>query len=228
MTRSLITFDLFSALLDSRSGGSAALGRLASESAWRVSGERLYDAWEPRNKAAQRDCRTWEPWREPATRALVDAYSALGLDGDPEAGVEALVESMPRWPLWPDVSAGLRGLAETHRIGLLSNVDDHLFGRTAAADLVDHDAAFTSERLGAYKPHLEIYVRAVERAGGPMVHVATSARDVRGALEAGIAVVRLSRPGHELDPRGPRPTYQVSDLGALGPVIDTVLADVRS
>ena len=31
----------------------------------------------------------------------------------------------------------------------------------------------------------------------------TSARDVRGALEAGIDVIRLRRPGHRLDPSGP-------------------------
>lgn len=226
MNRPLVTFDLFSALLDSRSGGSAAFDRLASGLGWQVRGEQLYDAWDPRNKAAQGDCATWVPWREPATRALTAAYAALGLDGDPEAGVEALAESMPRWPLWPDVLAGLPTLAETHRVGLLSNVDDELFRRTAAAALVDHEAAFTSERLRAYKPHPEIYVRAVEEAG-PLVHVATSARDVRGALEAEIPVVRLRRPGHELDPDGPRPTHQVSDLGALGPVLDRALTDVR-
>lgn len=47
------------------------------------------------------------------------------------------------------------------------------------------------------------------------MHVASSARDVRGALEAGIPVVRLRRPGHRLDPEGPQPPYEVEDLGEL-------------
>ncbi len=55
-----------------------------------------------------------------------------------------------------------------------------------------------------------------------MVHVATSARDVRGALEAGIPVVRLRRPGHELDPDGPRPAYEVESVDELRAVLATV------
>lgn len=212
--RLVVTFDLFSALLDSRAGGSAAFAGLAAANDWATTGLRLYDAWDPRNKAAQRDCRSWVPWREPASRALAETYDELGLDGDVDAGVETLVASMAQWPLWPDVAAGLPGLAAEHRVGLLSNVDDEIFLRTAAADLVDPAVALTSQQLRAYKPHPAIYLRALEQAG-PMVHVATSARDVRGALEAGIPVVRLRRPGHDLDPDGPRPAYEVDTVHDL-------------
>lgn len=212
--RGLVTFDLFSALIDSRTGGSAAFAGLAERAGWRVSGDDLYVAWDRRNKKAQRDCTSWVPWREPAARAVAETYASFGLDADVSSGVEALVESMSSWPLWPDVAAGLRTLRTDFRIGLLSNVDDAIFLRTRAADLVDHEVAFTSQRLRAYKPHASIYLRAVEQAG-TMVHVATSARDVRGALEAGIPVVRLQRPGHALDPDGPRPTHEVTAVPEL-------------
>ena len=218
----VVTFDLFSALIDSRAGGSAAFADLARTHEWPVSGEQLYDAWDPRNKAAQRDCPGWEPWRSPAGRAVAAAYADLGLDGDPAEGVAALVESMPRWPLWPDVPAGLPALRGEWRVGLLSSVDDDLFASTAAAELVDHDVALTSERLGVYKPHPEMYRRAVEELG-PLVHVATSARDVRGALEAGIPTVRLQRPGHVLDPDGPRPAHEVTSTAELPQVLAAAL-----
>ncbi len=216
--RRVVTFDLFSALIDSRSGGSAALDTLARAHDWQVSGLELYDAWDPRNKAAQRDCTGWESWRGPAGRAFAAAYADLGLAGEPAEGVEALVESLPDWPLWPDVPAGLTALRDEWRVGLLSNVDDDLFASTAAAPLVDLDVALTSERLGVYKPHAAIYRRAVD-AVGPLVHVATSARDVRGALEAGIPTVRLQRPGHELDPDGPRPTHVATTTAELPEVL---------
>jgi len=45
--------------------------------------------------------------------------------------------------------------------------------------------------------------------------VAASARDVRGALQAGVDPIRLIRPGHDIDPTGPRPTRQVTALDAL-------------
>jgi 2-haloacid dehalogenase len=216
--RRVVTFDLFSALIDSRSGGSAALDALARANDWPVSGFELYDAWDPRNKAAQWDCAVWEPWRGPAGRAVVAAYAALGIDGDPAEAVEALVRSMPEWPLWSDVPVGLPPLRDRWRVGLLSSVDDDLFASTAAAPLVDHDVVLTSERLGIYKPHAAIYRRAVD-ALGSLVHVATSARDVRGALEAGIPTVRLQRPGHELDAAGPRPTHEVASTVELPGVL---------
>ena len=43
------------------------------------------------------------------------------------------------------------------------------------------------------------------------MHIAASARDVRGALEAGITTVRLTRPGHSLDAEGPKPRLEVED-----------------
>ena len=101
---------------------------------------------------------------------------------------------------------------------LLSNVDDALFARTAPSSLVDPEVALTSERLAAYKPHPEIYLRARERLGD-VVHVPTSARDVRGALEAGIPVVRLPRPGHELDPDGLRPEHEVGTVDEIAPLL---------
>jgi len=213
-----VTFDLFSALIDSRTGGSAAFERLWRDRGWSVTGMQLYDRWDPLNKAAQRDCPAWVPWRLPATTALDSAYAELGLDGDAAVDVEELAESMSDWPLWPDVAAGLPRVAAHHRVGLLSNVDDELFARTAAAALVDPEVALTSQRLRAYKPHPEIYLRARE-ALGELVHVATSARDVRGALEAGIPTVRLRRPGHELDPEGPRPAYEVGSMHELRGVL---------
>lgn len=93
-------------------------------------------------------------------------------------------------------------------------MDDALFARTRAAPLVDPVLLMSSERLQVYKPDARIYSRAQERLG-ELVHIASSAREVRGALEAGIPVVRLRRPGHRLDAEGPRPLHEVDDLNQL-------------
>jgi 2-haloacid dehalogenase len=133
-----------------------------------------------------------------------------------------LLGSLPEWPLWPDVAAALPDVARSHRVGVLSNVDDELFAQTRAAPLVDDGAVLTSQRLRAYKPHRELYLRA--RDAGVDVHVPASARDTRGALEAGLAVVRVRRPGHRIDPAGPQPEHEVPDLGALPAVLDRLMA----
>ncbi|WP_219418570.1 hypothetical protein [Pseudonocardia nigra] len=103
---------------------------------------------------------------------------------------------------------------------MLSNVDDGLFARTKVAGLVADDAVLTSQRLGVYKPSPQVYRRARERAGGELVHVATSARGVRGALEAGIRVIRLRRPGRRLDPDGPTPPVEVDGIAGVAAALD--------
>jgi 2-haloacid dehalogenase len=203
----LVTLDLFSALVDSRTGGSAALARITGGP-----GERLYDVWDAANKASQRDLSTWVPFAEHCRRALAVAYADLGVARDPDADTGRLLESVGDWPLWPDVAEGLPALSVRCRVGVLSNVDDAVFARTRVAPLVDDADVLTSERLRAYKPAPEIYLRARERAGGRLLHVATSARDVRGALAAGIDVVRLRRPGHRLDPEGATPRVEAAGL----------------
>jgi 2-haloacid dehalogenase len=220
VSRPLITFDLFSALIDSRTGASRVFAAIAAQRGWRIEAERLYDEWDMRNKASQRDQPEWIPFAEHSSRALAATYDDLGLAGRAPLDAVMLLGSVAGWPLWPDVAEELPRLAERHRVGVLSNVDDDVFARTRVAPLVADEDVLTSERLRAYKPHPDIYQRARERAGGALLHVATSARDVRGAAEAGIDVVRLRRPGHEPDPADPAPPYEVAELAELRHLLD--------
>jgi 2-haloacid dehalogenase len=220
----VVTFDLFSALIDSRSGASAALRRLARRRGWQGTGEEVYGRWDAHNKAAQKACTTWVPFMSLSRQALVVTYAELGIEGDAAADADELLSSVGDWPLWPDVAEHLPALRRSYRVGILSNVDDAVLRRTRAAGLVDPEHAFTSERLQAYKPGSEIYRRAYEEAGG-LVHIASSARDVRGALEAGVPVVRLARPGHQVDPEGPQPPRTVEGLTGIQDVLHQVLAE---
>ena len=217
----MITFDLFSALIDSRLGAAAVLDGLAHARRWPIDGGTVYAAWDARNKASQRDEPEWIPFAEHCTRSLAATYDDLGLTGRPAADAAVLLGSVSGWPLWPDVAEGLPALARRHRVGILSNVDDDVFARTQVAALVHDDAVLTSERLRAYKPHPELYLRA--RDAGVAVHVPASARDTRGALEVGLAVVRVQRPGHRVDPDGPRPQHEIADLTLLPAVLDTLV-----
>ena len=220
----LVTFDLFSALIDSRTGGSRCFAELAQRRGWSVGGHALYDEWDRRNKISQRDTLEWISFAEHSRRSLYAAYVHLRLDGDASVDVTRLFESISAWPLWPDVAEALPTLAEHFQVGILSNVDDELFRLTQVSALVDERVVLTSQRLGAFKPSSVIYHRAVERAGSqPVVHVAASARDVRGALEAAIPVIRVIRPGHAVDPEGPQPPVEVSSLDQVADHVQTLV-----
>ncbi|WP_345606721.1 HAD family hydrolase [Pseudonocardia adelaidensis] len=212
----VVTFDLFSAMTDSRRGAAAAFTEIAAVRGWSVAGEELYDVWDRHNKEQQRRA-AFGPstsFRALSRAALRLAYDQLGLDGCPEADLDLLWRSVARWPLWGDVEDGISAVAARAAVGILSNVDDALVVTTRAYPLVDPRWVLTSERLEAFKPAPAIYLRALRAAPG-LVHVAASARDVRGALEAGIPTIRLVRPGHRLDPEGPAPTVEVTDAREL-------------
>ncbi len=216
---SVVTFDLFSALTNSRAGGAAVFGVWAARRSWSATGEQVYDTWDRLNKEAQAATADWVPYATLAEQALGAAYRRLRLDGDVVTDIAILLASQAEWPLWPDVALGLRQISAGRRVGILSNVDDSLVVATRAASLFAPELLLTSERLGVYKPDPRIYERARTACGGELVHVATSARDVRGSLEAGIEVVRLRRPGHQLDPGEPTPTLEVGGFDELARVL---------
>ncbi|PYI68931.1 haloacid dehalogenase [Arthrobacter livingstonensis] len=207
-----ITFDLFSALTDARTGGAEMFGIWARQRSWPVTGRQVYDAWDQFNKSAQAEVVGWVSYATLAQQALKSTYLKLDLCGNVATDTSTLLDSQANWPLWPDTESGIKRISARKRVGILSNVDDTLAVRTRAAALFSPDLMLTSQRLGAYKPDPKIYERAKEACGGDLLHVATSARDVRGALEAGIEVVRLLRPGHHLDPNGPKPSQEVASL----------------
>lgn len=220
----IVTFDLFSALTDSRTGGATAFDSLARQRGWAMDGEELYTRWDRHNKTLQRTADASVTFRDLSREALQRTYADLGFPDDTVVSdLTHLQRSVSDWPLWPDVAEVVRAVAAHHRVGILSNVDDDLARTTRAARLVEPELILTSQRLGAYKPNAEIYRRA-ESAVAPerLVHIASSGRDVRGALEAGITTIWLRRKGHVLDPDGPQPPLDVADARDLVEVLRTL------
>jgi 2-haloacid dehalogenase len=219
----IVTFDVFSALTDSRAGGSRFLQSAADANSWSVAGTTLYDRWDALNKQSHREVDPWASFADLSALALRATMLELELPPDEATALSReLLDSMTDWPLWPDVSArSLRDLPASG-LGLLSNIDDGLLAGTAAMRLGVFEPALvvTSERAQAYKPSAALYHRATELIG-PFVHVASSARDVGGSVSAGIRCIRLERPGHSLDPTGPAPlwtAHSVSELRDLVPL----------
>jgi 2-haloacid dehalogenase len=208
----LVTLDLFSALIDSKTGGTHYFDNLTRRRGWEISGEEIYSTWDTINKDLQRRCNSRVPFRELSTQALGIAYRDLRLTGAAAPDTGELLESVADWPLWQDVPAGLAELRRQARVGVLSNVDDDIFARTRVAGLIDNANVLTSERLRAYKPAPKIYHAAARRAGGRYIHVATSARDIHGASSAEINTIRLRRPGHSVRVDGSHRVLEVNSL----------------
>lgn len=119
-------------------------------------------------------------------------------------------------PIFPDA---LEFLEQTSvPVVVVSNIDrDDI---EAAIDL--HRLSFaglvTSEDVGSYKPHPELFEAGLHLAGadrGAALHVGDSlSSDVRGAKALGIAVTWANREGRDV-PEGDCPDHVLTDLVQL-------------
>jgi 2-haloacid dehalogenase len=208
-----VTFDVYSALVDSRRGGTDAFVELADRRAWRVDPEELFVRWDVRNKALQAETTSFATYRDLARRALVDVSTELELDVDASADTEFLLSTIECWPHYPDVPEGVGSVAERFPVALLSNIDDDLLARTNAGFAFER--AVTSQQARSYKPHEGIYRHAETVLGAPLLHVPASPRDVKGATDAGLEIVRIKRPGQSFDPESRRAGGEIDDLREL-------------
>ena len=215
-----VSFDVFSALIDSRRGAGRTFARIAEARGWAHDGEELYLAWDARNKALHAHADGRESFRTLAARAMADMLAEHGAADDATAVTDELIADVGSWPTWPDVAEGLAAVAADHRIALLSNIDDDVLARTHLG--FDVPLRITSERAGAFKPSRAIYDVARAELGDDLVHVPASSRDVWGSLAAGLRIIRVVRPGYTVDPSGPQPEHEVDDLHDLPALIRTL------
>ncbi|MYF79190.1 MAG: HAD hydrolase-like protein [Chloroflexi bacterium] len=142
---------------------------------------------------------------------------------DDELG--SLAESLPNWPIFPDVAGALQTLKERYKLAVISNVDDDLFASTAKALNVDFDLVVTAQQVQSYKPDLRNFNVAsahmkVDKQN--WLHVAESLyHDISPANQLGIKSVWVNRPnrGGGTRPTDAVPDVVVPDLAALTEIL---------
>jgi 2-haloacid dehalogenase len=138
----------------------------------------------------------------------------LGADGS------ALGESLPSWPVFPEVPGALAEIrARGWRTAILSNSDRDLIEASIASIGVPFDEVVVASEIGSYKPdhgHWEAFRARVGQS--PDVHVAASIfHDIRPGTELGLTTVWVNRLGEEADPE---PTRELPDLSGLADVLE--------
>jgi putative hydrolase of the HAD superfamily len=168
-----------------------------------------------------RALRAWAPGfrREAWRRALADQ----GVEDEAlaaELGDRFGVERRARCETFADAAPALDALRESHAIVLVTNGASCLQReKLAASGLADRlDAIVVSGDLGRGKPDPAIFAHALRAVGaepGAAVMVGDNlAKDVDGALAAGLRAVWLNRDGKER-PDDRSDVVEIGDLGAL-------------
>ena len=214
-----ISFDCYGTLIDWETGISSAIGQvLQSHGIVKSRPEilALFADVEPRVQ----DSQTYLEYR----RVLRDVMSNIGTElgiSLTESDQGCLADTLPDWPVFPEVVGALNVLRERYSLAVISNVDDDLFSRTADGLNVDFDSVVTSQQVQSYKPNPRNFEVASERmavARGRWIHVAESLyHDIGPANRLGITSVWVDRPdrGGATRPSDALPDLIVPDVASL-------------
>ena len=206
-----ISFDCYGTLVDWETGISTAVsGVLEAHGLSRSRAEvlSLFAGVEPRVQSSG----SFMEYRQVLREVMASIGTELDLHfTDTELG--CLGDSLPDWPVFPEVVSALEALGSRYKLAIISNVDDALFSGTAEVLGVQFDAIVTSQQVGSYKPDLRNFNIAASRmavAKEAWLHVAESLyHDVGPANRLGIASVWVDRADRG---GGTRVTDAVPDL----------------
>jgi 2-haloacid dehalogenase len=212
------TFDCYGTLVDWRSGIRATLARLwpASDADALLT---LYHQLEPAVQAG-RGIR----YRDVMAEALANVATIAHLDLPPGEG-DALTESLPAWPVFPEVPAALGELrARGWRLAILSNTDADLLRASLLAIRVPVDLWVVASEIGSYKPaprHWEAFFDLAAANRDRHVHVAASLfHDIEPAGLLGLRCVWINR----LAESSPLPrAAELADLASLADALETLV-----
>ena len=206
-----ISFDCYGTLVDWETGISTAVAEvLHSHGVSRSRAEilALFANAEPKVQ----DSRDYLEYRTVLRRVMAAIGAELGIEcTGSELG--CLADTLPGWPVFPDVADALNELKTTCRLAVISNVDDDLFAGTARALGIDFEVVVTAQQVRSYKPSLRNFKdararMAVDNEG--WLHVAESLyHDIGPANRLGIRSVWVDRPDRG---GGTRITDAVPDL----------------
>ena len=206
-----MSFDCYGTLIDWETGISSAIDEvLRSHGIARSASEilALFADIEPRVQGSQ----AYLEYRVVLRGVMEIVGTELGITLT-ESELCCLADTLPHWPVFPEVVDALNVLSVRHKLAVISNVDDDLFSRTADTLNVEFSCVVTSQQVRSYKPSPRNFEAAselmkVER--GRWIHVAESLyHDIGPANRLGITSVWVNR----TDRGGAtRPTDAVPDL----------------
>jgi 2-haloacid dehalogenase len=218
------TFDCFGTLVDWRHGIANGIDLL-----FPGHGRALLEVYNGHEAAVQTESpgmRYRDVMAEALRRAARDAQLDLR---EVDAGV--LGDTIPYWPVFPEVAANLTELREAGwRIALLTNCDQDIIGETQRRLGAPVDAVVTAEMVGSYKPDHNHFTRFEESFGATRdrwVHVAQSYfHDMEPAKALDVPRVWINRHADERDPS--IADAVLPDLRGLTATVETVIGNARS
>src|SRR5262245_16333602 len=138
------------------------------------------------------------------------------------------VNTMGRWPVFPEVGKALLRLSVTYPMAILSNVETKVLEMSVKKIGGHFVALITAEDIHSYKPatkHWEVAQKRLHCPPAQVLHIAGSLfHDVRPARSLGFGTAWINRRGEPV-PEDVDPATVFTDLGSLA---DALLGPVAA
>lgn len=217
-----ISFDCYGTLIDWETGIWDAVAPFLSRSGLAVSQAELFARYA--ELESKLESPPYRSYREVLAGVMTGLAQELAFELWP--GEEnALVESLPSWPAFPDVPIVLAELARSYPLVILSNIDRDLFAATQPKLGIEPALVVTAQEVQSYKPnpaHFQRALAALQIAPAELLHIAQSPfHDLVPAQSLGIKAVWLQR-GEGFGPTlsSPSPAWHhITSLAGIFPLL---------
>ena len=161
-----------------------------------------------------------EAWRD----SFSQAFTNLGLKGDPSGAARYMVLAMASRDLYPDAINALPHIQDRWRTGILSNADDDYLSPVLERLGLKFEVVLSSQMARCYKPLPSIFLQMLDGLGATpqqAVYVGDNQfDDIQGAKMVGMRAAWINRKGTSLDPTLPVPDYQIGSLMELPQLLE--------
>ena len=170
--------------------------------------------------------RVYRPYKEILELVVEEFGRRFGFEPDPyERNV--LVDSIVEWEPFEDVRDTLLKIKKSHEIAVISNTDDDIIERSIEKIGVDFDHVITAQRVGSYKPSIEVFKKAMEMmkvSKDEWIHVGQSVyHDIIPARKFGLKTILVLRRGYGATPKVEgKADFVVEDLSGIVSIIEGI------
>jgi 2-haloacid dehalogenase len=216
----LLSFDVYGTLVDTPPANAKAFRAIIEASgATDVDPIVFYQSWEAQNIIHYSE--PYRSYKEICRISLQESFEKFGISGGVGDLIERYFALFAEMELYPDVRPTLEKLARTHRLALVSNIDDDLLASTRLYR--EFDVVCTAERAHGYKPDGTLFRYLIANAGVALPEILHSGQsqftDMVGGKPLGLTIAWINRRGITLHESVPRPDHILPDIASLLPLL---------
>jgi 2-haloacid dehalogenase len=212
----MLSFDVYGTLINTPSANLRAFRAILMEAGRSdLDPASFYSFWEQRNIVHY--CEPYRTYKDICRLSLLESYKQFGVTAGKEDAIKQYFDCFASMELYPDVLPTLGALARTHKLALVSNIDEDLLSATKLGRAFD--LVCTAERARGYKPDGTLFRYLLAHSGLKVEQILHSGQsqftDMVGGKPLGLIVAWINRRNLDLSPKVPQPDFIFHGLEPL-------------